>query len=168
MSVLTAEDRKFWEENGYVVVHNAVPPENLKAAERAVWDFLEMQSDDPVSWYPDPPRSTIMAEMYQHQALWGNRQSPRVHQAFAEIWGTEKLWVSIDRASMNPPELPDWKYPSHLHWDTKLEPPIEFWVQGVLYLTDTAANQGAFTCVPGFHRQLESWLKELAGGGEST
>ena len=161
MSVLTAEDRKFWKENGYVVVHNAVPPENLKAAERAVWDFLEMQSDDPASWYPDPPRGTIMAEMYQHQALWDNRQYPRVHQAFAEIWGTEQLWVSIDRASMNPPELPDWKYPSHLHWDTKLEPPIEFWVQGVLYLTDTAANQGAFTCVPGFHRQLEAWLKDL-------
>ena len=161
MSVLTAEDRKFWEENGYVVVHNAVPPENLKAAERAVWDFLEMQSDDPGSWYPDPPRASIMTEMYQHQVLWDNRQYPRVHQAFAEIWGTEQLWVSIDRASMNPPELPDWKYPGKLHWDTKLEPPIDFWVQGVLYLTDTAANQGAFTCVPGFHRQLEDWLKDL-------
>ena len=47
MPVLTAEDRKFWEENGYVVVHNAVPPENLKAAERAVWDFLEMQPNEP-------------------------------------------------------------------------------------------------------------------------
>ena len=161
MPVLTAEDRQFWEENGYVVVHNAVPPENLKAAERAVWDFLEMQPDDPASWYPDPPRSTIMTEMYQHQALWNNRQYPRVHQAFVELWGTEKLWVSIDRASMNPPELPDWKYPSKLHWDTKLEPPIEFWVQGVLYLTDTASNQGAFTCVPGFHQRLEAWLKDL-------
>ncbi len=160
MTVLTAEDRRFWEENGYVVVHNAVPPENLKAAEQAVWDFLEMRSDDPRSWYPDPPRG-IMAEMYQHQALWDNRQCPRVHQAFAEIWGTEKLWVSIDRASMNPPELPDWKYPGILHWDTNLEPPIEFWVQGVLYLTDTAANQGAFSCVPGFHRRLEAWLKDL-------
>ena len=50
--VLTAEDRKFWEENGYVVVHNAVPPENLKAAERAVWDFLEMQPDDPTVGIP--------------------------------------------------------------------------------------------------------------------
>ena len=58
MSVLTAEDRKFWEENGYVVVHNAVPSENLKAAERAVWDFLEMQPNDPGSWYPDPPRAS--------------------------------------------------------------------------------------------------------------
>ena len=161
MPILTAEDRKFWEENGYVVVHNAVPPENLKAAERAVWDFLEMQPDDPGGWYPDPPRGTIMTEMYQHQALWDNRQYPRIHQAFAEIWETEKLWVSIDRASMNPPELPDWKHPGKLHWDTQLEIPIEFWVQGVLYLTDTAANQGAFTCVPGFHHQLEDWLKDL-------
>ena len=90
MSVLTAEDRKFWEENGYVVVHNAVPSENLKAAERAVWDFLEMQPNDPGSWYPDPPRASIMTEMYQHQALWDNRQYPRVHQAFAEIWETEE------------------------------------------------------------------------------
>ena len=120
-----------------------------------------MQPNDPGSWYPDPPRASIMTEMYQHQALWDNRQYPRVHQAFAEIWGTEQLWVSIDRASMNPPELPDWKYPGKLHWDTKLEPPIDFWVQGVLYLTDTAANQGAFACVPGFHRQLEDWLKDL-------
>ena len=163
MTVLSAKDRRFWEENGYVVVHDAVPPDNLKAAERAVWDFLEMQSDDPRSWYPDPPRG-IMAEMYQHQALWDNRQYPRVHQAFAEIWGTEKLWVSIDRASMNPPELPDWKYSGILHWDTNLEPPIEFWVQGVLYLTDTTANQGAFSCVPGFHRRLDAWLKDLPAG----
>ena len=42
MSVLSREDRAFWEENGYVVVHNAVPPENLKAAEGAVWKFLDM------------------------------------------------------------------------------------------------------------------------------
>ena len=69
--------------------------------------------------------------------------------------------MSIDRASMNPPERSDWKHPGKLHWDTKLELPIEFWVQGVLYLTGTAANQGAFPCVPGFHRQLEDWLKDL-------
>ena len=31
MPVLSKEDRAFWEENGYVVVHNAVPQENLDA-----------------------------------------------------------------------------------------------------------------------------------------
>ena len=41
--------------------------------------------------------------MYQHQALWDNRQYPKVHQAFAEILRDEKLWVSLDRANMKPP-----------------------------------------------------------------
>ena len=31
-----------------------------------------------------------MVEMYQHQALWDNRQRPRVHRAFAQVWGDRK------------------------------------------------------------------------------
>ena len=166
MPVLSPEDHAFWEENGYVILHDAVPPENLKACEQAVWEFLEMDPNDPGTWYPDPPRRQIMVEIYQHQALWDNRQSPRIHQAYTELRGTEKLWVSFDRASMSPPNRPP-KYvpsmvgPMALHWDiSSLLPPYRM-VQGVLYLTDTAANQGAFTCVPGFHRRLEEWVKSL-------
>jgi hypothetical protein len=33
-----------------------------------------------------------------------------------------------------------------------------------LYLTDTAENQGAFRCVSGFHRRIETWLKTLPTG----
>lgn len=163
MPVLSAADRDFWEENGYVVVHDAVPPENCRAAERAIWDFLEMDSDNPESWYPDPPRRGIMVEIYQHQALWDNRQYPRIHQAFSEIWSTEQLWVSFDRGSLNPPERPDFKFPGpHLHWDMSLDGPVDrLKVQGVLYLTDTPANQGAFTCIPGFHRKIGDWLNNL-------
>ncbi len=162
MPVLSAADIDFWEENGYVVVHDAVPPENCKAAECAIWDFLEMDTDDPATWYPDPPRRGIMVEIYQHQALWSNRQYPRIHQAFSEIWDTEKLWVSFDRGSLNPPERPDYKFPGpYLHWDMSLDMPVRLKVQGVLYLTDTPGNQGAFTCIPGFHRKLEDWLNDL-------
>ncbi len=175
MSILNTEDRAFWDEHGYVIIHDAVPPENIKAAKAAVWDFLEMRPDNPDSWYPDQPRKGIMAEMYHHQALWDNRQYPRIHQAFAEIWGTDRLWVSIDRASMNPPDRTSPKeagklngdspseqpIPLPLHWDIAVEPPIPFCVQGVLYLTDTVADGGAFICVPGFHRKLEAWLANL-------
>ena len=33
--VLSRKDLAFWEENGYVIVHNAVPDENLEVAVNA-------------------------------------------------------------------------------------------------------------------------------------
>ncbi len=162
MSALSKEELAFWEANGYVVLKHAVPVENARAAEDAVWAFTEMDREIPETWYPDPPRPGIMVEMYQHQALWNNRQCPRVHEAFSQIWGTEKLWVSFDRASLNPPEREGFKFKGpFLHWDMNLDHPTGLRVQGVLYLADTAANQGAFTCIPGFHKNLEGWLAGL-------
>jgi ectoine hydroxylase-related dioxygenase (phytanoyl-CoA dioxygenase family) len=38
---------------------------------------------------------------------------------------------------------------------------MPFHVQGILYLTDTPPEQGAFTCVPGFHRRIDAWLASL-------
>ena len=165
--VLSSRDLEFWEENGYVVARRAVPPENCRAAAKAVWDFAEMDPDDPETWYSDPPRG-IMKEIYQHQALWDNRQPPRVHEAFSRIWGTRKLRVSRDRASINPPERPGHQFVGPwLHWDLRIEElPERIGVQGVLYLNDTAADQGAFACIPGFHRKLRGWLQSLPADAE--
>ena len=44
--------------------------------------------------------------------------------------------------------------------------PIPLGLQGILYLTDTDAEQGAFTCVPGFHNRIEDWLKGLPEGAD--
>ncbi|HEX7133583.1 MAG TPA: phytanoyl-CoA dioxygenase family protein, partial [Iamia sp.] len=50
----------------------------------------------------------------------------------------------------------------HLHWDESLAAPIPFETQGILYLTDTAADQGALQVVPGFHHRLaDGWLETL-------
>jgi ectoine hydroxylase-related dioxygenase (phytanoyl-CoA dioxygenase family) len=104
-----------------------------------------------------------MVEIYQHQTLWNNRQYPKVHQAFSEIWGTEELWVSLDRANMKPPaqaDKPDWQNRGMIHWDTDTSvEKVPFGVQGVLYLTDTAEDQGGFQCVAGFHRLFDEWVK---------
>ena len=51
-------DLNFWEENGYVVVLEAVPPENCWTGEEAVMD-----SNNAESWYR-PRRSTIMVVLY--------------------------------------------------------------------------------------------------------
>ena len=161
--VLSAADHAFFEENGYVIVHDTVPPENLDALIRTIWEFLGMDPNDPADWCRPPHRTSSMIEMYQHQALWDNRQHPRVHQAFSEIHGTEKLWVSLDRASMKPPPHPDhpeYDHKGFTHWDTDTAKlPQPFGVQGVLYLTDTTEDMGGFQCIPGFHKNLEAWIE---------
>jgi hypothetical protein len=165
MAILSAADHAFFEENGYVVIPNAVPRENLEAAIDAIWEILGMDRNDPGDWYREPLRTSGMVEIYQHQALWDNRQYPRVHEIFTEILGTERLWVSIDRACMKPPRHPDhpeYDHKGFIHWDvdvTKL--PVPFGVQGVLYLADTAEDQGGFQCVPGGHRGVEEWVRSL-------
>ena len=161
--MLTDRDRAFWEENGYVVVHDVVPKENLDAVVEVVWEFLGMDPNDPDDWYREPHKPGGMVEIYQHQALWDNRQHPRLYQAFRELWNEEKLWVSLDRANMKPPvraDKPDWDHPGMIHWDADTSRrPLPNRVQGVLYLTDTDENQGGFQCVPGFHRSFEEWVE---------
>jgi hypothetical protein len=173
MAVLSKENWSFWQENGYVVIPNAVQQENLDRMVETIWQFLYMDPDDSETWYKHKPYTRDdrcspisgagMVEMYQHQALWDNRQHPKIHQAFSEIWDDEKLWVSLDRANMKPPardDRPEWGHQGMIHWDMDTtKRPIQFGVQGVLYLTDTAENQGGFQCVPGFNNTFEEWVK---------
>ncbi|HEX7693072.1 MAG TPA: phytanoyl-CoA dioxygenase family protein, partial [Sphingomonas sp.] len=67
-------------------------------------------------------------------------------------------------------ERPDYRFPGpHLHWDGNLTPPIALETQAILYLTDTAADQGALQVVPGFHHRLaQGWLGTLDGADPRT
>jgi phytanoyl-CoA dioxygenase PhyH len=162
--VLSADDLLFWEENGYVILHDAISREACRATELAVWDALQMNPHEPETWYQVSTHG-IMRQFFHHPALRANRRSERIHKAFAQIWGTADLWMTVDRVSFNPPERDDWKFPGPgLHWDTTLAPPVPFAVSGMIYLTDTESEQGAFTCVPGFHRHIDDWLQSLPAG----
>jgi hypothetical protein len=159
---LSFEDLAFWEEHGYVVLHDAVKPENCQAAVAAICEFLGADLNRPESWYGGPQGHSIWIPLLHHPAMRANRSSPRIHRAFAQLWNREDLWSTVDQAGFNPPIRPGWQFPGpYLHWDVSLARPIPFGVQGILYLSDTAANQGAFTCVPGFHRRIDEWLKSL-------
>ena len=160
--VLSAADLEFWNKNGYVIVHDAVPPENCAAAAEAICEFVGAKWDVPSTWYSGPQGNSTWVPLMRHPALLANRQSPRIRRAFAQIWNREDLWVNTDQSGFNPPETAGWRFPNpKLHFDVSLTRPIPFGVQGILYLNDTPAEQGAFTCVPGFHHQLETWLETM-------
>jgi len=160
---LDAADLAHWEAEGYVIVRGAVTPEAAKAAETFLWDMAEANPADPESWYASRPHG-IMIEQFQHPVQTALRQSPRVRKAYAQLWGTPDLWMTVDRMSFNPPARPG--SPSigpRLHWDVSLALPIPFATQGILYLTDTTADQGALELVPGFHHRIAEWLGTLRG-----
>src|SRR5580704_14746108 len=158
--VLGHDDLRFWDENGYVIVPQVITPAEASALADVVWAFVGADPDDPSTW-----RLTdhgIMAQLFQHPALTPGRTSPRLLKAFAQLWGTADLWTSLDRVSFNPPVRPGVEFPGpRLHWDISLTPPVILQTQGMIYLTDTTAEQGAFEAVPGFHRRIEAWLASL-------
>jgi hypothetical protein len=163
---LDGDDTAFWEENGYVVLRGAVSREAARAAEQAVWEFTGRKPEDPDTWYGNTAgEHPIMVPLLHHPAFDANRRSPRIRAAFAQLLGTDDLVVTVDRGGFNPPERANWRFPGpHLHWDISLARPIPLSLQGILYLADTPAHQGAFCCVPGFHRRIDSWLDGLPAG----
>jgi hypothetical protein len=165
LRVLSEEDWHFWKHNGYVVIKQAVSKEQAAATAAFLWEFEEKDPANPATWYTAPRAEmkmkelakTGMVEVYNHQHLWNNRQVQRVYDAFVDIWGTEKLWVSIDRANLNFPIQPGFEYKGFIHWDYDPETkPVN--VQGVLALADqTDENMGGFQCVPELYRTFDTW-----------
>lgn len=152
-----------WEQDGYVVLEQAVLREHADALAALLWDRLGARSDDPASWYA-AEADGIMVGLYHHPLIKAAREAPRIHKAFAQLWGSADLWPVTDQLGFNPPERGQYFFRgSPLHWDVSLVRPIPFATQGVLYLTDTSADQGAFRCVPGFHHRIDDWLEGLEG-----
>lgn len=165
LRVLSEADWKFWIENGYVVIKQAVPREQAQATAEFLWEFEEKDPYNPETWYTAPRSNmqmkelvgTGMVEVYNNQHLWNNRQAQRVYDAFVDVWGTEKLWVTIDRANLNFPMRPGHEYKGFIHWDYDPETRPQN-VQGVLALADqTDENMGGFQCIPELYRTYDTW-----------
>ncbi|QHT62961.1 phytanoyl-CoA dioxygenase family protein [Paenibacillus lycopersici] len=169
MAAITKEQVAFFRRNGYVKLEGIVPKANCDKVIEAIWACLGKDGSDPDNWY-DPPQGVMnrdgMVELYQHPSMWDNRQLPEVYDAFSQLLNERKLWVSIDRVNMKLPAKADKQHldNSFIHWDTdtsSLPSPIPKGrhLQGVLYLADTAPNQGGFQCVPSIYRDLEQYLE---------
>lgn len=164
--VLSAEDLAFWNENGYVVVRNAVDPDMCREACHAIWKSLDASPDVPQSWYRVFENSRgMMLRFSDHPSLDVLRNSPRILKAYRQLYGHERIFKTIDKTSFNPPVTKEYAFAgSRLHWDVSLHLPVADEFQGLLYLTPTTEHDGAFHCVPGFHRSLGDWLQTVPAG----
>ncbi len=160
--VFSDEDIQFWNENGYVVLKNAVERSACHTLEQAVWDHLGLSPDSPDNW--NSVQENFWVSDFDHPQIDNNRSSLRITKAFEQLWGTDNLFQSVKRLSFNPPKDGSVKQfgPSNLHWDISIAQPVPYDMFGVLYLNDIDENQGAFQCIPGFHKRLSDWLDDLS------
>ena len=168
LRVLSEDDWVHWITKGYVVVRQAVPDAQAKALVDVLWEFEEKDPNDSSTWYAPERRPHVrkelnnagMVEIYHHQALWNNRQTPRVYDAFVDIWDREDLWVAIDRANLNVPKEDAASKDGFIHWDvnTSLDP-LPIGVQGVLSLDVQDEETGGFQCAPYLFEHFDDWVK---------
>lgn len=165
-SWIRESDRDFFREHGYVVVKDVVSADDCARAADAIWAFAGLAPNDPGSWTKHHARGGGFVNVVHHQALWNNRQNPRVHAVFTDLLGTEKLWVSLDRCALKLPQsarLAARDDEAFLHFDVDVRtPPPTLQLQGVLYLVDTTEDMGGFQCVARSHEWTEFFADNFA------
>ena len=165
LRVLTVDQWNFWIDNGYVVIKNAISKYQAKKTAEFIWEFDDKIPNDTSTWYSKARAEiemkelagTGMVEVYNNQVLWDNRQTQKVYDSFVDIWGTKKLWTTIDRANLNFPIRPGFEYKGFIHWDYDPETKPQN-IQGVIALSDqTDENMGGFQCIPWLFKNFDTW-----------
>jgi hypothetical protein len=152
--------------DGYAVLSDLLPERLWRAARDVTCSFLHANLDRAETWYQHEPLEWSVVPVHHAQAFWDVRQWPPVHETFAEIWKTEKSWVTMDRAIFKVPQSeahPDHVDESVLHWDLDPRAAASSTYQGMLFLTDVARGEGSFECVPSIFRDLDRYLHAHSG-----
>lgn len=161
MSVLTQEQLRLYEEQGYLLVSGLIPPEVAEQGEAALWKALGAKPDDPATWAGLP--------------FSGGYSAPELTACFTpEFRAAAAQLAQEDVATFRPPErvftinvFPqegEWQWPRP-HIDHAIKEaghktfPRAFRIAAMTYLSDVPSH-GAGTIVwPGSHLKLEALAK---------
>ena len=154
--VFSEKEIQFFKDQGYMVLKNALSKEECQETVDLICELLCANLSDQRTWYNiNSLRSGIMINYFQNEILERNRLKPRIREAYEQLWQSDLLWPSTDRIGFHPPQTASWPFPGpFLHLDIEPTTPLPFGLQGILYLADTAEDQGAFSLIPKFHHVL--------------
>lgn len=162
--ILTAEQLKFWEENGYLRIPKVVDDMKCDAVRQKICRHLNVNLDFPETWYMSHSDwQGIMLQVYQDEHMESIRKDPGVRQVFADLYQSNQIIPNTEKLGYNPPVTPNWIFKhGELHWDLDLSQPLEFYVQGLVYLDDVPVNRGPLHVVPGFNNRFETFIKDFS------
>ena len=157
--LFTDAQRKQLERNGFTRVHGVIPTELTNALLSALKDVSRIDYADPATWHLLPESYPGIIPSHHHQSQWDIRQDPRLHQVFSDLWGTQTLWVTMDRIGFVPPLRPTDIDGCSLHWD--LDPRGESTYQAIVYLTEVSPERASFNAAPQVFQHLDEWLTRM-------
>ena len=162
------ESIQYLEEQGYVVIKNALSTAEASKTLELLWDYLEglgtgIDRRDVSTWgddrWPTCAHGGIMPSygIGHSEAQWFLRGIPKVKKAFAKIWNTDDLLTSFDGVSLWRPWNinPDWKTESGQSWfhidQHPISKPGKQCIQGLVNLLPTSKEIGGNVIIPESH-----------------
>ena len=159
-TLFTDSHRQQLSDVGVTRVESVIPKDCADAVVRALPVVSAVEIGDPTAWYSLPAEYPGVIPSHHHQSQWNIRQHPCLHRAFSELWGTQMLWVTMDRIGFVPPLRLDEQARCELHWD--IDPRGKPAYQAIIYLTDVPLERAPFIAVPSIFRDLDTWLDKQA------
>jgi len=157
------DDRHRWlahlHERGYVVISGVANASEVAAAKGLLWTDLERENPglsraDPSTWGQwvwDLDERGVVANLAQSAGAWLVRGLSKVKRAFAAIWGTEHLLVSMDVVFVWRP----W-------WTERTQPRTWLPVTEGLHLDQNPFDKPGLDCIQGMVPLLP--VTEVTGG----
>lgn len=171
------EASAYLEENGYVVLRNALSKEEAATAIDLTWDYLEglgtgVNRSQPETWVDDKWPTVVHGAILsfhgvgQCDAQWYIRSCKRVKRAFAGVWGTDDLLTSFDGMSLFRPWRlnPEWRTNPSASWLHIDQHPIHRQglqcVQGLVNLLPMDPSCGGNVLIPKSHRDFPNIVRK--------
>lgn len=164
LKVLSPDQIKFWEENGYLRIPRVIDEARCDLVTQKICRYLNIHLDFPETWYmPHPDWQGIMLQVYQDKNMEAIRQDATIRDIFTDLYQTDQIIANTEKLGYNPPETREWVFgQGQLHWDLDWDAPVKFNVQALVYLNDVPVDRGPLQVVPGFNKKYDDWKKDFS------
>ena len=158
MSLLTAEDKTFFVENGYLIRHNMLSEGQIQGAVDTLWRYIEADRDDPQTWVDAGPRSP---DCWDHPAIRATLYETDLFAMCRELAGDLSDDADPSTILVYPSGSDEWaiKLPHLDGYNKSEQATVGFTIGVTVYLSDVAPRGGGFTLWPGSHKTVAEFFK---------
>lgn len=160
LQTLTTIQVESWEEDGYLVLSQFIDEETCDAIREVICKELQIVETDPNTWCPSDPRwQGIMLFSVRDETVERLRRDGRIRAVFEDLYQSKKLIPVNTPLGYMPPLSTGYPFKaSPLHWDIDIDLGLQYHIQGMVYLQDVEDDGGAFSLIPGIHKNFHGLI----------